>query len=48
MNVLKNISSNNGMKISVHKVENQVNIPVVLSSNNILQPNDIFMTVKFL
>ena len=36
------------MQISIHEVEDQVNITVVLCPNHILQPNNVLMTSQFL
>ena len=36
------------MQISVHEVEDQVNIPVVFSAYHILQPNNVLMASQLL
>lgn len=36
------------MQISVHEIKDQVNVSIILSSDNVLQSNDILMTVKLL
>lgn len=36
------------MQIRVHKVKDQVYIPVILSPNDVLKPNDILVTGQLL
>lgn len=36
MNLLKNISSYNSMEIGIHEVKHEINIPIVLCSDNVL------------
>lgn len=45
VDVLKNVSSDNGMQICVHEVEYEVNIPIVLGPDYILESNDVFVAV---
>ena len=48
VNVLQDDGPNDRMKVCVHKVENQVNISVVFSSNDILKSDDVFMPIQLL
>lgn len=48
VNVLKDVRPDNGMKVSIHKIKDQVNISIVLSSYDILETNNILMTGQFL
>lgn len=45
---LKDIGSDNGVKIGVHEVKNQVDISVILSPYHVLQSDDVFVPSKFL
>lgn len=44
MNVLKDISPNYSMKISIHKIEDQIYVTIIFCSNYILKSNYIFMS----
>ena len=46
MNILQYFSSNNSMKISLHEIKNQINIFIILCSDQMLQTNYIWMTIK--
>ena len=43
MYIFKNVGSDHSMEISVHEVEDQVNVSVIFSSDNILKADNIFM-----
>ena len=36
------------MQVSVHEVENEVNVAIVFSANHILQSNDVLMACQLL
>jgi hypothetical protein len=48
VDILKDICSDNGMEICVHKVEDQVDIAVILSPHYVLETNDIFVSGQLL
>ena len=48
MNILKNVSSNNSMEVSVHEIKHQINVSIVFSPYNVLKSNDVFMPIQFL
>ena len=48
MDILENICSDDCVEVSIHEVEYQVDIPVILSSDDILEANNIFVTNKLL
>lgn len=48
MNILENVSSYNRVEVCVHEVKHQVDVPIVLSPNHVLKPNNVFMSVQFL
>ena len=48
MDIFKDICTNDGVKVGVHEVENEVDISIIFSTNNILQSNDVFMAIQFL
>lgn len=48
VDVFKNVGSNDCMQICIHEVEYEVDVSIVLGTNNILQTDDVFMTVEFL
>ena len=48
VNVLKNVSADNRVQVSVHEIEDQIDIPIILRPDHILQPNDVFMSVQLL
>lgn len=48
VNVLEDIGPNNSMQISVHEVKDEVNISVVLSSDYVLQSDNVFMSRQLL
>jgi len=43
VNIFQDIGSNNSMKICVHEVKDQIDVPIVFSTNYILQTDDVFM-----
>lgn len=45
VDVLENVCSDNGVQICVHEVEYEVNIPIVLGPDYILESNDVFVAV---
>ena len=48
VNILENICSNYSMQISVHEVEDEVDISIVFCSDDVLQPDDVFVAVQLL
>ena len=48
MDVLKDIGADHSMQISVHKIEHQVDISIVLRTNHILQPDYVLVAWKLL
>ncbi len=44
VDVFQYICSDNCVKISIHEIKHKVNIPIVFSSDYILEANDIFMS----
>jgi len=44
MDVFQNIGPDNSVQISFHEIKDKVNVSIVLSSNNILQSDNILMT----
>ena len=48
MDVFEDVSSNDGVKIGVHKVEDEVNVAIVFSSDNILKSDNVLVTGQFL
>ncbi len=48
VDVLEDIGADNCVKIRVHKVEDQIDVPIVLGANDILQADDILMTGQLL
>ena len=48
MNILQNVGSNYCMQVSVHEVEDQVDVTVVFSPNNVLKTYNIFVAIKLL
>jgi hypothetical protein len=48
VNIFKDVCSDNCVQICVHEVKNQVDVSVILSSDNILESNDIFVTSQLL
>ena len=45
VNILKNVSSNNRVQISVHEVEHEVDVAIVLGSDCVLQTNDVLVAI---
>ena len=48
VNILQNVCSNYGMQVSIHEVKDQVYISIILCPDNILESDDIFMTIELL
>ena len=48
MNILHDICSDNGVQISLHKIEDKINIFVILCFEYVLKGNDIGMTIELL
>ena len=46
--VLKDIGSNNGVKIGIHKIEHKVYVSVILCSDDILKSDNVLMTGQLL
>lgn len=44
MNVFQDVGSDNSMQIGVHKIEDKVDISVILGTDHILKSDDIFMS----
>ena len=45
VNLFQDVSSDNCMQIRIHKVKYQINIAVVFSPDNILQPDYIIVSI---
>ena len=43
VDVFKDVSSDDCMQVRVHEVKDQVDVPVVFSSDHILQSDDVLM-----
>lgn len=48
VNVFKDISADDCMEVSVHKIEDKVDIAVVFCADNVLKADDILVAVQFL
>ena len=48
VDVLENIGPNDSLLVRVHEVKIEINIPVILSLNHILKPNDILVPIQLL
>ena len=48
VDVLQDVGSDNGMQVSIHEVEYEVNIAIIFSSDHILQSDYIFVAGQFL
>ena len=48
VNVFKYVSPDNCVQISIHKVEHQINISIVLSPNYVLQSNYVLVPCQLL
>lgn len=48
VDVFEDISSDDGMQVSVHEIEDEVNVAVIFRANYILESDDIFMAGKLL
>ena len=48
VNVLEDVGSDDGVKIRVHEIEYQVDIPVVLSSDYVLKADDVLVAIELL
>ena len=45
VNIFHNVSSDDGMQISLHKIKNEIYIFVILCFEDVLQGNDVGMSV---
>ena len=48
MDVLQNVGTDDCMQIGIHEIEDQINVSVVLSTDNVLQADDILMARQLL
>ena len=48
MDVLQNVGADDCMQICIHEIEDQINVSVVLRTDNILQADDILMARQLL
>ncbi len=48
VDIFEDVGTDNCMKIRVHKVEDQINISIVLGANYILQSDDVLMPRQLL
>lgn len=48
VNVLQDVSSDNCVQVGVHEVEYQVNITVILSTDDVLETDNILVTSQLL
>lgn len=46
--VLENVCSNDRVQVSVHKVEHEVDVAIVLGSDCVLQSNDVLVAIQLL
>jgi hypothetical protein len=44
MNVFEDIRSNDGVQISIHKIEHQINVTVVFCADHILKADNVFVS----
>ena len=44
VDVFEDVGSDNGMEIGIHEVKDQVDVSVVFRPDDILEPNDVFVT----
>ena len=48
VDVLEDVSSDDGMQVSIHEVKDQVNITIVFGSNHILKSDYVLVACQFL
>ena len=48
VDIFEDVRSNDGMQVSVHKVEDEIDIAIILGTNRVLQANNVLVTVQFL
>ena len=48
VDVFQDVCADNRMQVSIHEVKKQVNVSVILCSNHVLEPNDVFMACQLL
>ena len=48
MDIFENICPNNSMEISVHKIEHEVDVAVVLCTDYVLKADDVLVAVQLL
>ena len=48
MDVLQDVSSDDCVQVSVHEIENQVNITVILCTNDVLEADNILVSSQLL
>ena len=48
VDVFEDIGSDNSMQVSIHEVEDEVDIAIVLRANHILKPNNVLVTRQLL
>ena len=48
VDVLQDVSSDDCVQVSVHEIENQVNITVILCTNDVLEADNILVSSQLL
>ena len=48
VDIFQDVRSNDGMQVSVHKVEDKIDVAIIFGTNRVLQANNVLVTVQFL
>jgi len=48
VNVFQDVGADNCVQVSIHEVEHQVDVPIILCADHILQPDDVFVAGQLL
>ena len=48
VDVFEDVGSDNSMQVSIHEIEDEVDIAIVLRANHILKPNNVLVTRQLL
>ena len=48
VNVFQDVGADNSMQVSIHEVEHQIDVPVIFSANNVLEPDNILVPDQLL
>lgn len=46
MHVLQNFGTDNSMQVGLHKIEHQINVFIILGSDQVLQTNNVRVPVQ--